>query len=149
MADFAANWYLWIKAVHILAVIAWVAGLLMMPRYFVYHADTAPGSESSNLLLTMEGKLRKIILAPSIVLVWAFGLTLAAMPGVLAGSIGWFHVKLTAVVLLSAYHGYLMMLFKQFQRGERKHSHKFYRAINEIPFLLAIIAVFMVVLKPF
>ena len=148
MQDILSSWYLWLKTIHILAVIAWMAGLLLLPRYFVLHAQVEPSDPTSDRLITMESKLRGIIIAPSMIATWLFGILLAlSIPDIM--SQGWFHVKLTMVILLSAYHGYLVRLAKEFKRGERKHPHKFYRAINEIPFVLAIVIVAMVVLKPF
>ena len=122
MQEVLSSWYLWLKTIHILAVIAWMAGLLLLPRYFVLHSQVDPNDPTSDRLVAMETDIM---------------------------GQGWFHVKLTMVLLLSGYHGYLVRLAKQFKRGERKHSHKFYRGINEIPFLLAIVIVAMVVLKPF
>ena len=148
MQEVLSGWYLWLKTIHILAVIAWMAGLLLLPRYFVLHSQVEPSDPTSDKLITMESKLRKIIIAPSMIATWLFGILLAvSIPDIM--SQGWFHVKLTMVILLSAYHGYLVRLAKEFKRGERKHGHKFYRGINEIPFVLAIIIVAMVVLKPF
>lgn len=148
MGDFLNDWFLWIKTLHILSVIAWMAGLLILPRYFVLHSQIEPSNPISDKLLAMESKARKIIITPSMIATWLFGILLAmATPGIM--SQGWFHVKLALVIIMSAYHGYLVRLAKEFKRGERKHEHKFYRMINEIPFLLLIVIVIMVVVKPF
>lgn len=148
MMAFLADGYLWILALHILSFIAWMAGLLMLPRYFVYHADTEIGSDASAMLQTMEAKLRKIILTPAMIATWVFGLMLMVGTGALSSG-GWFHVKLVLVLVLSGFHGFLIKLAKEFQNDKRQRSHKFYRKINEVPFVLAIGIVFLVILKPF
>jgi len=149
MDNMLADGYLWFKTIHILAVIAWVAGLLLLPRYFVLHSQIDPGDPTSAKLITMESKLRRIIITPAMIATWLFGILLVAAlwPGIM--SAGWFHVKLTLVIILSGYHGFLVKLAKEFKRGERRRGHKFYRMVNEIPFILTIIIVAMVVLKPF
>jgi len=148
MLEFLGDWYLWIKTLHILSVIAWMAGMLLLPRYFVLHSQVGPSDPTSDRLVAMETKLRHIIITPAMTGTWLFGILLALVyPDIM--SAGWFHVKLTLVIILSGYHGYLVRLAKAFRRGERRHTDRFYRMINEIPFLLLIIIVAMVVVKPF
>ena len=139
--------YLWLKAGHIIFVIFWMAGLFMLPRYYVYHQESAPGSEEEVKWVDREAKLRKIILTPSLIMVWLFGLALASSIG--AWSQGWLHAKLLFVVALSGYHGWLVAYGKKLARGERSLTGKTLRLLNEIPGLAAAIIVVLVVVKPF
>ncbi len=139
--------YLWLKAGHIIFVIFWMAGLFMLPRYFVYHQEAAEGSEESSQWSVRERKLLTIILNPSMIIVWVLGLALAYVMN-LWGQ-GWFHVKLLLVVLLSAYHGYLAGYHKKLARGERKLTGKQLRMFNEVPGIAAAIIVIMVIVRPF
>ena len=147
MESALAMTYLWLKAGHIVFVIFWMAGLFMLPRYFVYHQEAAPGSPEEALWIEREAKLRKIILLPSIIVVWVLGLTLAMTTG--AFSQGWFHAKLLLVVLLSGYHGYLVAYGKKLARGERPLSGKKLRLLNEVPGIAAALIVVLVVVRPF
>jgi putative membrane protein len=148
MTDFILDYYLWFKAFHIIAVISWMAGMLYLPRLFVYHADAEKGSELSETLKIMERKLLRIIINPAMVLTWLLGLCmLSANTALLSG--GWMHVKLGALLLLSAFHGLLARWRKVFLRDENKKSSKFYRKINEIPTVLLIVIVIMVIVRPF
>lgn len=146
-AGFLGNAYLWIRAAHVIFMIFLMAGLFMMPRFFVYHQETAVGSPEDAKWSEREDKLRKIILNPSIILVWLFGLMLAFHLNL--WSQPWFHVKLLVVTLLSAYHGWMIGYFKKLRRGERPFSDKKLRLWNEIPGILAMIAVVMVIVRPF
>ncbi len=139
--------YLWLKAGHIIFVIFWMAGLFMLPRYFVYHQEAPAGSDEAARWADREQKLLKIILLPSIILVWVLGLALAQSIG--AWSQGWFHAKLALVLLLSAYHGYLAGYAKKLARGEHPLSGKTLRLLNEVPGIAAAIIVVLVVVKPF
>lgn len=141
------NLYLWIKAFHIVSVIAWMAGLLYLPRLFIYHFDVAPGSEASELFKVMEGRLLRIIMNPAMMLSWALGLYLAWTAFAFQG--GWLHVKLLSVVLLTGVHVYYGRAWRAFQRDERPASQRHWRIANEAPALLMIVIVLMVVLKPF
>jgi putative membrane protein len=141
------NLYLWIKAFHVIAVISWMAGLLYLPRLFIYHFDTSPGSESSELFKVMERRLLKIIMNPAMMLAWIFGLYLAWDAFRFQG--GWLHVKLLSVVLLTAVHVYYSRAYRAFEREERPRSQRHWRIMNEAPALLMILIVLMVVLKPF
>jgi putative membrane protein len=147
MEWFLSMTYLWLKAGHIIFVIFWMAGLFMLPRYFVYHQESEPGSAEEIRWIDREAKLRKIILTPALIVVWVLGLLLAHTIG--AFSQGWFHVKLTAVLGLTAYHMWLVGYSKALARGERRLSGKRLRLLNEVPGLAAAVIVILVVLKPF
>ncbi|MDZ7588704.1 MAG: protoporphyrinogen oxidase HemJ [Parasphingorhabdus sp.] len=139
--------YLWLKAAHIIFVIFWMAGLFMLPRFFVYHQESPAGSEEEARWVDREGKLLKIILNPSIIVVWVVGLLLAYNIG--AFSEGWFHAKLLLVLLLSGYHGWMAGYARKLARGERKLSGKALRLINEVPGVSAVVIVILVIVKPF
>lgn len=140
--------YLWIQALHVLAVITWMAGLLYLPRLFVYHCGVASGSEASETFKVMERKLLRYIMNPSLIATWVFGLALIALnPGWLQD--GWLHVKLLAVVLMSGAHGFMARWRKDFEADRNSRSHTFYRVANEVPTVLLILVVIMVVVKPF
>ncbi|MEQ1687052.1 MAG: CopD family protein [Sphingopyxis sp.] len=139
--------YLWVVALHVIFVIFLMAGLMMMPRYFVYHQESAPSSDEEARWVARENKLRKIILNPSLIAVWILGLMLAAHGGF--WSQGWFLVKLALVLCLSAYHGWLVGYAKALAQGKRWLSGKHLRLLNELPSLLTIIIVILVFVKPF
>lgn len=139
--------YLWIKAVHVIFVIFWLAGLFMLPRYFVYHQEVPVNSPESALWSDRQAKLLKIILWPSLVAVWAAGLTLAHITGALFQ--GWFHAKLVMVAMLTIYHLWLAGYHRALARGERHLSGRSLRLLNEVPSLAAIVIVVLVVVKPF
>ena len=139
--------YEWIKAGHIIFVIFWMAGLFMLPRFFVYHQESAPGSPESALWVERERKLLRIILWPSLALVWLLGLALAASTGVFGQ--GWFHAKLALVLALTAYHVWLAGYATALARGERKLSGKRLRLLNEVPGIAAALIVVLVIVRPF
>jgi putative membrane protein len=139
--------YAWIKAAHLIFVIFWIAGLFMLPRYYVYHQESPVGSAEERRWIDRERKLRNIIITPSMVLVWLFGLALAYT--IDAWSQGWFHAKLLLVLLLSGYHGYMIGYGRKLARGERPVSGKALRLMNEIPGIAAVIIVILVIIKPF
>lgn len=146
--SFFADHYTWIKALHVISVIAWMAGMLYLPRLYVYHADADKGSELSETLKIMERRLLRLIVNPAMIAAWVFGCSMiAGNPALL--SQGWFHVKLCAVVLLSAYHGFLSRWRRQFLKDANTHPAKFYRLMNEVPTVLMIIVVIMVIVRPF
>ncbi|WP_417612351.1 CopD family protein [Parasphingorhabdus sp.] len=147
MNEILSMLYLWLKAAHLIFVIFWMAGLFMMPRFFVYHQECAVGSDEDAKWIEREGKLRKIILNPSLVIVWVLGLLLAYNIG--AFSQGWFHAKLLMVLLLSGYHGWMIGYSKKLARGERTMSDKALRLVNEVPGITAAIIVILVIIKPF
>jgi putative membrane protein len=139
----------YIKAFHVIAIIAWMAGLLYLPRLFVYHAASKVGSEQSETFKVMERRLLRLITTPAMLASWAFGLILA-FAGVIDWSRdGWFHAKLVLVLLLSAYHGCLAMWTKDFALDRNTRSPRFYRIANEIPTLLMIGIVILVIVRPF
>lgn len=139
--------YLWLKAGHVIFVIFWMAGLFMLPRYFVYHQEAEPGSAEAARWVDREAKLRKIILTPSMILTWVLGVLTALAIG--AFSEGWLHAKLLFVLALSGYHGWLVGYAKKLARGERPLTGKKLRLLNEVPGLAAVVIVILVVVKPF
>jgi putative membrane protein len=147
MQDMLSMIYLWLKAGHIIFVIFWMAGLFMLPRYFVYHQEAEVGSPEAAAWVERERKLLKIILLPSIIAVWAFGIALATATG--AWDQGWLHAKLFFVLLLSGYHGWLSAYAKKLVRGERPLDGPKLRMLNEVPGIVAAIIVVLVVVKPF
>jgi len=144
--------YEWIKAFHIIAVIAWMAGMLYLPRLFVYHCAAETGSVQSETFKVMERRLLRAIINPAMVATWVFGLWLAWLgPDSRYGwfASGWLWAKILLVLGLSAVHGLLARWRKDFAQDRNRHSQKFYRIINEVPTLLMILIVLLVVLKPF
>ena len=141
------DYYDWIKAAHIFMVIAWMAGMLYLPRLFVYHARAAKGSELSETLKVMERRLMRGIINPAMVLTWILGLTLATVGE--HWSEGWLHGKLALVLAMSGIHGALSRWRRQFERDQNRHSERFYRIINEVPAVLLIGILILVVVKPF
>ncbi|ACB97125.1 protoporphyrinogen oxidase HemJ [Beijerinckia indica] len=141
------NPYLWIKTLHVLAIISWMAGLLYLPRLFVYHAESREGSSEDLTFKIMERRLMRGIMLPAMLVAWASGLILAWQGNFFQS--GWLHGKLAFVILLTAIHGYLARIRREFARGDNKHSSRFYRMINEVPTVLMIGIVFLVITKPF
>ena len=139
--------YLWFKAIHVVAVIAWMAGMLYLPRLFVYHTAAEPGSVQSETFRVMERRLLKAIINPAMVATWALGLWLAWDGGWFQSP--WFHAKLLLVVILSAIHGLFSRWVRDFAADRNTRSQRFYRMINEVPTLLMIGIVILVVVKPF
>ncbi len=140
--------YFWLKAAHIIFVIFWMAGLFMLPRFFVYHQeDGPPGSEADANWIERERRLLKIILLPSMIVTWVLGLFLAYSSGAFVQ--GWFHAKLLIVLALSGYHGWMSAYAKKLARGERTLTNKQLRLANEVPGLVAVLVVILAVLKPF
>ena len=138
---------LWVKALHIMSVIAWMAALLYLPRLMVYHAESAPGSEKSETFKVMERRLLRGIATPSMLATWVFGLWMAWLIG--AWSDGWFHAKLFLVLVLSGYHGFAVRWVRDFANDRNARSARFFRMVNEIPALLMAGIVILVVVKPF
>lgn len=139
--------YEWIKALHIMSFIAWMAGMFYLPRLFVYHADAEVGSDKSETFKVMERRLLKAIINPAMIATWVFGLWLAYE--IAALSQGWFHAKLTLVLIMSAVHGYLSACVRRFAKDENKKSARFYRILNEVPTVLMVFIVILVIGKPF
>jgi putative membrane protein len=142
------DWYPYIKAFHLIAMVAWMAGLFYLPRLYVYHAGVARGSEASETFKVMEGRLLRIIMNPAMILTWALGLIL--MFGFIDWrASGWLHAKLLFVILLSGFHGALSKWRKDFAADANSRSARFYRIANEVPTLLLIVIVILAVAKPF
>ena len=139
--------YLWLKAGHVVFVIFWMAGLFMLPRFFVYHQEAAPESPENALWIAREARLLKIILWPSLIVVWVLGLALAVSTG--AFEQGWFHAKLALVLALTAYHVWLAGYAGSLARGERRLDGKRLRMLNEIPGIAAALIVILVIVRPF
>ena len=151
MENVLAMTYLWLKAGHLIFVIFWMAGLFMLPRFFVYHQEAqerlGPGSPEDALWVERERKLMRIILNPSIIVVWVLGIALAFT--VDAWSQGWFHAKLLLVLLLSGYHGWMAGYAKKLARGERPLEGKTLRLLNEVPGVAVALIVILVIVRPF
>ena len=147
MIGFLGGAYLWIKAAHVIFVIFWMAGLFMLPRFFAYHQEADPGSPENTIWVDRERRLIAIILNPSMVAVWAFGLALLVSSG--AAIEQWFQAKFLIVLVLSAYQGWLNAYAKRLAWGERRVSGKTMRLLNEIPGIAVVIIVFLVIAKPF
>lgn len=148
MVDFLIMNYLWVKALHIIAVISWMAGMLYLPRLYVYHVGAKKGSDLSETLKVMERRLLRFIINPAMIASFLLGgLMLWANPDLFHQP--WMHAKLTAIILMTVIHGLLARWRKQFARDENTHSEKFYRWWNEAPTVLMIIIVIMAVAKPF
>ncbi len=139
----------YIKAFHIIAIIAWMAGLLYLPRLFVYHAMSKVGSEQSETFKVMERRLLRYITTPAMVASWVFGLTLVFLGVINWAQDGWFHAKLILVLALSAYHGLLAVWTKDFALDRNTRPARFYRIANEIPTILMIFIVILAVVRPF
>ncbi len=139
--------YAWLKAGHVIFVIFWIAGLFMLPRFYVYHQEAAPGSDEEARWVERERKLRNIIITPAMILVWALGLSLAYVTD--AWQQGWFVAKFAFVFALSGYHGWMVGYGKKLARGERPVSGRALRMMNEVPGIAAILIVVLVIVKPF
>jgi putative membrane protein len=140
--------YLWVKALHVVAVIAWMAGQLYLPRLFVYHAVSPLGSPQSETFKVMEAKLLRIIMTPAMIVTWLCGVAMIAMNPALLSQ-GWLHVKIALVVLLTATHGLMSRWRRQFAQDCNTRSQRFYRIANEVPTLAMIVIVVMVIVRPF
>jgi protoporphyrinogen IX oxidase len=149
MSDFLVTAYPWVKALHIISVVAWMAGLLYLPRLFVYHADAAPGSDKADTFAIMERRLLRGIMNPAMVMVMIFGGLLAATPGIVDWQQGWIWAKLSLVLGLIIFHHLLARWRKDFAAGRRPHPARFFRVINEAPTAALIAIVILVVVKPF
>ena len=139
--------YDWLKAVHVIAIIAWMAGMLYLPRLFVYHCGTPAGSELSETFKLMERRLLKVIINPAMILSWILGVWLGVAGGWFSS--GWLSLKLVLVLALSALHGFYVRWVRDFARDQNRHSGKFYRIVNEVPTVLLVGIVILAVVKPF
>lgn len=145
------EYFIWFKALHLIAVFAWMAGMLYLPRLYVYHCDAEPGSKQSEDFKVMERKLLRGIINPSMIAAWVFGglmLWIGFSSGFHEGA-GWLHVKLTMVVLMTVMHGFYARWRKDFEADRNIRSPRFYRFWNEVPAVLMIIIVIMVIVRPF
>lgn len=141
------RFYPWVKAIHVIAVISWMAGMLYLPRLFVYHADTQRGSAQSETFKVMERRLLRAIINPAMVVSWAAGLWLAWRGFGFQG--GWLHAKLAAVLVLSGVHGYLSRAVRAFAEDRNAKPARHWRIVNEVPTVLMVIIVILVIVKPF
>ena len=144
-----AGIYLWIKALHLIAVIAWMAGLLYLPRLFVYHVGVAAGSDLDRTLRVMERRLLNFIMGPAMALSWLLGLVLTGLSPYAVWQETWFYGKLVAVVAMSGMHAAMVVWQKAFDTNQNKRGQSFYRVMNEAPTVLLIVIILMVVIKPF
>jgi putative membrane protein len=147
LRELLANYIPWILAFHIIFVITWMAGMLYLPRLFVYHTQTKPGSESSERFKVMERKLLRGIVNPSMVAVWVLGPLLAWLTGAYLDL--WLQIKFALVIVLSGIHGFLVRCWRDFAEDRNTRSERFYRILNEIPAVLMIFIVILAVVKPF
>lgn len=147
--DALAPWYAWTKALHLIAVFAWMAGLFYLPRLFVYHTQVAAGSDMSELFKTMERRLIRAIMNPAMIAAWLFGLLLVLTPGVVDWRAGWWHGKLAGLLGMTWFHHHLSVGRKAFAQDANPRSETYWRAVNEVPTLLLILIVVMVIVKPF
>ncbi|MEO6358968.1 MAG: CopD family protein [Sphingomicrobium sp.] len=147
LTGFLGASYLWVKAAHITFVIFWMAGLFLLPRFYVYHHATTPGSAEDRAWIEREDRVRKIILGPAMGVVWILGLLLAFNIG--AFQQGWFHAKLALVIALSAYQGWLSVYGKRLAAGKRPLENRTLRIMNEVPGIAAALIVVLVIVKPF
>jgi protoporphyrinogen IX oxidase len=139
--------YVWLKAFHVIAIIAWMAGMLYLPRLFVYHCEAEPRSRQSETFKVMERRLLHVIITPAMVVSWVLGLWLAWAGGFYAA--GWLHAKVLLVLALSALHGFFVRCVREFAQDRNRFSQKFYRIINEVPAVLMVGIVILAVVKPF
>lgn len=149
MADGVADIYLWLKALHVISIIAWMVGLLYLPRLFVYHSDVQPGSPSSETFKVMEKRLLRVIMTPAMLASWLFGLGLLVSSPVVSWGSGWLHVKLLLVLAMSVLHGMMAKWRRDFANDANRHGARFYRILNEVPTVLMIVIVLAVIIKPF
>jgi putative membrane protein len=141
------NFYLWAKAVHVIAVISWMAGMLYLPRLFVYHSEVPVGSAQSETFKVMERRLLRAIINPAMIVTWVFGLWLAWKGFGFSG--GWLHAKIALVLIMSGLHGYLSASVRRFAEDRNQKPARHWRIVNEVPTLLMIAIVILVVVKPF
>ena len=141
--------YPWTKALHVISVIAWMAGLLYLPRLYIYHCAVPRGSAESERFKVMEYRLVKLITLPAMIATWVFGLMVVLTPGVIDWTAGWWHVKLLSVLLLSGFHGAMSKWRRDFLEDRNTRPQRFYRIANEVPTVLMIIIVIMVIVRPF
>lgn len=149
MLDTLAELYPWIKVGHIFSVIAWMAGMLYLPRLYVYHADAEPGSDKSETFKIMERRLLRGIVNPAMIASFVFGGLLMATPGIVDWGSGWIWVKIAMITAMAAMHGYYSRWRRDFEADRNQRSARFYRMMNEIPAVFLVVILVMVVVKPF
>lgn len=142
------NYYLWFKAIHLISAICWMIGLLYLPRIYVYHTRAKIGGEADKMLQIMELKLMRVTMNPAMISTFIFGIINAYIYGIVALG-AWFHVKMLVIIILVIFHGLLARWRKDFANGKNTHSEKFYRILNEVPTICMVVAVTMVIVKPF
>lgn len=147
MVGFLGEGYLWVKALHVIAVIAWMAGMLYLPRLYVYHADSSQGSQQSETFKIMERRLLRAIINPAMIVAWISGLSMAASADLWTS--GWFHGKLALLLGMQLIHAAYARWRRQFAADDNKHSAGFYRVMNEVPTVLLIGIVILVIVQPF
>ncbi len=148
IAAFLTDWYLVTKSLHVIAIIAWMAGLFYLPRLFVYHAEQVQaGSRTDTMFQTMERRLLRAIMNPAMIAAWVFGLALVATPGVVDWSAPWSWVKAASVLLMTGFHGWLSARRKEFAAGSNTRSGRTYRLVNEVPTVLMVVIVFAVITR--
>ncbi len=148
IAAFLTDWYLVTKSLHVIANIAWMAGLFYLPRLFVYHAEQVQaGSRTDTMFQTMERRLLRAIMNPAMIAAWVFGLALVATPGVVDWSAPWSWVKAASVLLMTGFHGWLSARRKEFAAGANTRSGRTYRLVNEVPTVLMVVIVFAVITR--
>ncbi len=141
--------YLWIKALHVISLIAWMAAMFYLPRLYVYHCQVPPGSAESERFKVMERRLLKQIMTPAMIATWVFGILLVLTPGIISWTQGWWYVKLISVILLTGFHGAMSKWRKDFLNDRNRRPERFYRIANEVPTVLMFVIVIMVIVKPF
>ena len=147
MAGFLGEAYLWVKALHIIAVIAWMAGMLYLPRLFVYHCEAEPGSRQSETFKVMERRLLRAIINPAMIAAWVLGFMLVANNDL--WSAGWMHAKFALLIAMQLVHAGLARWRRHFAKDENRHTQRFYRIMNEVPTVLMIGIVILAVVRPF
>ncbi len=147
--DMLSVFYPWTKALHVISMVAWMAGMFYLPRLYVYHCDMQAGSRESERFKVMEYRLLKQIINPAMIATWVFGILLVLTPGAIDWTSGWWHMKLIAVLLMSGFHGAMSKWRREFMEDRNKRSHRYYRIANEVPTLLLMVIVIMVIVRPF
>jgi putative membrane protein len=141
--------YPWVKALHVVSMVAWMAGMFYLPRLYVYHCEVTPGSAESERFKVMERGLLKQIINPAMIATFVFGILLVLTPGVIDWTAGWWHVKLLAVLLMVGFHGAISRWRRDFLEDRNRRPARFYRIANEVPTVLLLVIVVMVIVRPF
>lgn len=150
MTDLLLTIYPWVKSLHVIAVISWMAGMFYLPRLFVYHEERVKtGTDTDDLFKTMEYRLLKIIINPAMTATWIFGLIMVFTPGIIDWSAIWPYTKAAAVLAMSAFHGWLVTRQKEFAEGQNRFTGRQYRIANEVPTVLMVIIVISIIARPF